>query len=150
MDLIPVYAPTSGGLLSECDLINESVVLAAVIDADCHQLAAMAFAAEQYRQLQSHYCWSSSEPSAMSSGPSGDVGMGADPGGVVRVEDDPFSRRWGRLLYCTHQCPTSRTDQRTCYKRARAIQVCSRVVSSAHRSRLIKCIELLKPGRFCI
>jgi hypothetical protein len=43
---------TSGGLLSGCQLINESIASAAVVDADGEQLTSMAFDAEQYRQLQ--------------------------------------------------------------------------------------------------
>jgi hypothetical protein len=51
LDFIPAYTAASGGLLSGCHLINESVAAAAVVDADGHQLTAMAFEAEQYRQL---------------------------------------------------------------------------------------------------
>ena len=53
LDLIPAYTAASGGLLSGCHLINESVASAAVVDAEGEQLSAMAFDAEQYRQLQS-------------------------------------------------------------------------------------------------
>ena len=52
LDFIPAYTAVSGGLLSECQLINESVAAAAVVDADGRQLTAMAFEAEQYRQLR--------------------------------------------------------------------------------------------------
>ena len=52
LDFIPAYTATSGGLLSECQLINESVASAAVVDAGGRQLTAMAFEAEQYRQLR--------------------------------------------------------------------------------------------------
>jgi hypothetical protein len=52
LDFIPAYAAASGGLLSSCHLINDSVASAAVVDADGQQLTAMAFQAEQYRQLQ--------------------------------------------------------------------------------------------------
>ena len=52
LDLIPAYTAASGGLLSGCHLINESVASAAVVDAEGEQLTAMAFDAEQYRQLQ--------------------------------------------------------------------------------------------------
>ena len=50
LDFIPAYTATNGGLLSNCHLINESVA-AAVVDADGRQLTAIAFEAEQYRQL---------------------------------------------------------------------------------------------------
>ncbi len=52
LDLIPAYAATSGGLLADCHLINESVAAADVVDAEGEQLTAMAFDAQQYRQLQ--------------------------------------------------------------------------------------------------
>ena len=52
LDFIPAYTATRGGLLSDCHLINESVAAATVVDADGRQLTAMAFEAEQYRQLQ--------------------------------------------------------------------------------------------------
>ena len=52
LDFIPAYAAASGSLLSDCHLINESVASAAVVDADGRQLTAMAFEAEQYRQLR--------------------------------------------------------------------------------------------------
>ena len=50
LDFIPAYTATNGGLISDCHLINESVA-AAVVDADGRQLTAIAFEAEQYRQL---------------------------------------------------------------------------------------------------
>ena len=52
LDFIPAYTATRGGLLSDCHLINESVAAAKVVDAGGRQLTAMAFEAEQYRQLQ--------------------------------------------------------------------------------------------------
>ena len=52
LDFIPAYAAASGGLLSDCHLINDSVASAAVVDTDGQQLTAMAFEAEQYRQLR--------------------------------------------------------------------------------------------------
>ena len=52
LDFIPAYTATSGGLLSDCHLINNSVAEAKVVDADGNQLTAMAFEAEQYRQLR--------------------------------------------------------------------------------------------------
>jgi hypothetical protein len=52
LDFIPAYTAISGGLLSDCHLINESVASAAVVDAGGHQLTAMTFEAEQYRQLR--------------------------------------------------------------------------------------------------
>jgi hypothetical protein len=52
LDFIPAYTATRGGLLSDCHLINESVAAATVVDAGGRQLTAMAFEAEQYRQLQ--------------------------------------------------------------------------------------------------
>jgi hypothetical protein len=52
VDLLPAYAATAGGSLSECYLINESVAPAAVVDPDGEQLTAMAFEAEQYRQIK--------------------------------------------------------------------------------------------------
>lgn len=51
LDFIPAYTAARGGLLSDCHLVNESVA-AAVVDAGGRQLTAMAFEAEQYRQLQ--------------------------------------------------------------------------------------------------
>lgn len=52
LDLIPAYAATRGALLSDCHLINEEIASAAVVDTDGEQLTAMAFQAEQYRQIQ--------------------------------------------------------------------------------------------------
>ncbi len=52
LDFIPAYTAARGGLLSDCHLINESVAAAKVVDAGGRQLTAMAFEAEQYRQLQ--------------------------------------------------------------------------------------------------
>ncbi len=52
LDFIPAYTATRGGLLSDCHLINESVAAAKVVDAGGRQLTAMAFEAEQYRQLR--------------------------------------------------------------------------------------------------
>ena len=52
LDFIPAYTATSGGLLSDCHLINESVAAAVVVDAGGQQVTAMAFEAEQYRQLR--------------------------------------------------------------------------------------------------
>jgi len=51
LDVIPAYAATCGGLLSDCHLINEEIASAAVVDPDGEQLTAMAFQAEQYRQM---------------------------------------------------------------------------------------------------
>ena len=51
VDFVPAYAAASGGLLSECRLINDSVAVAKVVDAGGQQVTAMAFEAEQYRQL---------------------------------------------------------------------------------------------------
>ena len=51
VDFVPAYAAVSGGLLSECRLINDSVAVAKVVDAGGQQVTAMAFEAEQYRQL---------------------------------------------------------------------------------------------------
>ena len=51
LDFVPAYAAAGGGLLADCRLINESVAFAKVVDADGHQLTAMAFEAEQYRHL---------------------------------------------------------------------------------------------------
>jgi hypothetical protein len=51
VDFVPAYAAASGGLLAECRLINDSVAVAKVIDAGGQQVTAMAFEAEQYRQL---------------------------------------------------------------------------------------------------
>lgn len=50
-DLLPVFASTSGGRIADCRLVNESVASATVVDVDGEQLTAMAFEAEQYRQL---------------------------------------------------------------------------------------------------
>ena len=52
LDFIPAYTATRGGLLTDCHLISESVAAAKVVDAGGRQLTAMAFEAEQYRQLQ--------------------------------------------------------------------------------------------------
>jgi hypothetical protein len=51
VDFVPAYAAASGGLLSGCRLINESVAFAKVVDAHGQQVTAMAFEAEQFRQL---------------------------------------------------------------------------------------------------
>ena len=53
-DFLPVLASTSGGRIEDCQLINGSVATASVVDADGEQLTAMAFEAEQYRQLKAH------------------------------------------------------------------------------------------------
>jgi hypothetical protein len=52
LDLIPAYAATRGGLLSDCELINEEIASASVVDTDGEQLTSMAFQAEQYRQIR--------------------------------------------------------------------------------------------------
>ena len=52
VDFVPAYAAASGGLLSDCRLINDSVAFAKIVDADGQQVTAMAFEAEQYRQLR--------------------------------------------------------------------------------------------------
>lgn len=52
VDLLPTYASAAGGRFADCRLINESVASAAVVDADGDQLTAMAFEAEQYRQMK--------------------------------------------------------------------------------------------------
>ena len=52
LDFIPAYTAARGGLLSDCHLISESVDAAKVVDAGGRQLTAMAFEAEQYRQIQ--------------------------------------------------------------------------------------------------
>ena len=52
VDFSPVYSGTSGGLFTGCRLLHESIAFAKVVDADGHQLTAMAFEAEQYRQLR--------------------------------------------------------------------------------------------------
>ena len=51
VDFVPAYAAASGGLLSECRLINDFVAVAEVVDAGGQQVTATAFEAEQYRQL---------------------------------------------------------------------------------------------------
>ena len=51
LDFAPAYTAASGGLLADCRLINDSVAVAKVVDADGHQLTAMTFEAEQYRHL---------------------------------------------------------------------------------------------------
>jgi hypothetical protein len=52
VDLTPAYAATRGGMLSDCHLINEQIASAAVVDTDGEQLTAMAFDAEQYREMK--------------------------------------------------------------------------------------------------
>lgn len=52
VDLLPTYATTSGGILTDCRLINDSVASAAVVDSEGEQLTAIAFEAEQYRQMK--------------------------------------------------------------------------------------------------
>jgi hypothetical protein len=52
VDLLPVFASTAGGMVAGCRLVNESVASAAIVDADGEQLTAMAFEAEQYRQIK--------------------------------------------------------------------------------------------------
>ena len=51
LDFAPAYTAASGGLLADCRLINDSVAIAKVVDADGRQLTAMTFEAEQYRHL---------------------------------------------------------------------------------------------------
>jgi hypothetical protein len=50
-DFTFAYAGTSGAPLADCRLLHEAIAFAKVTDADGHQLTAMAFEAEQYRQL---------------------------------------------------------------------------------------------------
>jgi hypothetical protein len=52
LEMLPTYAATRGGLLSDCELINGEIASAAVVDADGEQLTSMAFQVEQYRQVQ--------------------------------------------------------------------------------------------------
>jgi hypothetical protein len=52
VDFSPVYSGTSGGLFADCRLLHESIAYAKVVDSYGHQLTAMAFEAEQYRQLR--------------------------------------------------------------------------------------------------
>ncbi|PZS16100.1 MAG: hypothetical protein DLM57_11430 [Pseudonocardiales bacterium] len=53
VDLLPTFAATVGGAVADCRLINESVASAALVDSNGEQLTAMAFEAEQYRQMRS-------------------------------------------------------------------------------------------------
>src|SRR5690242_8338121 len=53
-DLIFGYAGTSGGQLASCRLIHEAIAWAQVTDTAGQQVTAMAFEAEQYRQLAAH------------------------------------------------------------------------------------------------
>jgi len=50
-DFTFAYAGTSGGLLADCRLIHQSIAWAKVTDTDGQQVTAMAFEAQQYRQL---------------------------------------------------------------------------------------------------
>jgi hypothetical protein len=50
-DFTFAYAGSSGGLLADCRLLHEAIAFAKVAGADGRQLTAMAFEAEQYRQL---------------------------------------------------------------------------------------------------
>lgn len=52
LEMLPTYAATRGGLLFDCELINEEIASAAVVDADGEQPTSMAFQVEQYRQIQ--------------------------------------------------------------------------------------------------
>jgi hypothetical protein len=52
VDLVPTYASTAGGKFANCQLINESVASAEVVDADDEQLTALTFDTEQYRQMK--------------------------------------------------------------------------------------------------
>jgi hypothetical protein len=52
VDLLPTYSSRSGGIVSDCRLINDGVATAALVDDEGEQLTAMAFEAEQYRQLR--------------------------------------------------------------------------------------------------
>jgi hypothetical protein len=52
VDLLPTYASTAGGILESCHLVHESVATAAIVDAGGQQQTALAFDAEQYRQLK--------------------------------------------------------------------------------------------------
>ena len=54
LDFIPAYTAGSGGLLSDCRLINDGVAFAKVVDTSGEQLTAMTFQAEQYRELRAH------------------------------------------------------------------------------------------------
>ncbi len=51
VDFATTYTGSSGGLPADCRLIYESVAFATVTGTDGQQLTAMAFEAEQYRQL---------------------------------------------------------------------------------------------------
>ena len=88
LDLIPAYTAASGGLLSGCHLINESIASAAVVDAEGEQLTAMAFDAEQYRQLQAL-----GQPV---SGPARITALGV--AAEIYQDDDAFAASPGSLL----------------------------------------------------
>ena len=51
-DVMPTYAAAAGGIFADCRLLNEPIAVAAVVDEDGTQLTAMAFEAEQYRQIK--------------------------------------------------------------------------------------------------
>ena len=51
-DVMPTYAATAGGIFADCRLLNEPIAVAAVVDEDGTQLTAMAFEAEQHRQIK--------------------------------------------------------------------------------------------------
>jgi hypothetical protein len=76
-DLTFSYAGTSGGLLADCRLIYQSIAWAQVTDEAGQQVTAMAFEAEQYRQLAAGSHWVS--------GPARITALGLD----VTVYPDP-------------------------------------------------------------
>lgn len=51
VDFSITYNGASGGLFADCRLLHESIAFAKVVHADGRQLTAMAFEADQYRQL---------------------------------------------------------------------------------------------------
>jgi hypothetical protein len=88
LDFIPAYAAGSGGLLADCRLINDGVAVAKVVDTSGQQLTAMAFAAEQYRELRAH-----GEPV---SGPARITALGVDV--QVYPDADAFAASPGSQL----------------------------------------------------
>ena len=52
VEVMPTYTAAAGGILADCRLVSEPVAVAAVVDEDGTQLTAMAFEAEEYRQIE--------------------------------------------------------------------------------------------------
>ena len=95
VDFSFAYTGANGGLLAECRLLHETIAFAKVVDADGHQLTAMAFEAEQYRQLLAH--------GQQVSGPARITALGTDV--TIYPDADAFAASPGSQIH-----PSPETD----------------------------------------